>query len=252
MSKKNYPAQTGKYIVKAHGNQSTHRWSDFSKARCQISIGQPYHEGSKLAAMINWCADRFNTVTLCVNDTLQRYSTMFEKKIDETSAFKEALQKGEEWIERNEGLWSKKDNIHVVQWEAWKDEDYRAIRPKVAFMYAANPEFKEAVDKNVTSIWERRSKTKPDLYKPEAFERFAGFSKQYILEELTIFSLMYEREKAIDLYPGATLFAATLFQDKEAEGAPPGLGKGHFCRIDFKRNKSSLANDNVPEEAHCD
>ncbi len=235
---KNYPAQTGKYKVKAHGNQSTHRWSDFSKARCQISIGQEYHEGSKLAAMINWCADRFNAVTLCVNDTLQRYSTMFEKKIDETSAFKEALQKGEEWIKRNEEIWSHKDNVSIIRWDEWLDSEYTAVRPKIAFLYASNLEFKEAIDKNIECLWERRIKQFPDKYKPEDYPKFFELSKRYLLEEVSAFSIMYERDKAIDIYPGTTIFAATVFKGRKVEGAPSGLGKGHFCRIDFSRNKN--------------
>lgn len=48
---------------------------------------------------------------------------------------------------------------------------------------------------------------------------------------------MYETEEAIDIYPGTALFAATLFRGRNIEGAPPGLGKGHFCRIDFDRRR---------------
>jgi tRNA-dependent cyclodipeptide synthase len=249
MSKKNYPAQTGEYKVKVKTNQSTHSWADFIKARCQISVGQDYHERSKLSAMLNWCADRFNTVTVCVNDTLQRYTTMFEENISEASAFDVAMQKGTEWIERNEGIWCKKSNISVVRWEDWKNGDYSEIKPKVAFMYASNPEFEQAINKNIMEIWDRRRKIKPELYKSEHFDRFFELSKQYLLEEISAFSIMYERDKAIDIYPGTTIFAATLFQGREVKGAPSGLGKGHFCRVDFSRNKNNQSNDNDIDHA---
>ncbi len=46
----------------------------------------------------------------------------------------------------------------------------------------------------------------------------------YLLEEIAVFSLMYEQQEAIDIYPGTAIFAALVFQDKDTKGAPSGLG----------------------------
>lgn len=238
---KNYPAQTGEYKVKVKSNQTTDKWSDFDNARCQISVGQDYHEGSKLSAMMNWCAHRFNGVKVCVNDTLQRYNLMFEKKLREEDALDLALENGEEWVKRNKPVWEDSENVSFVRWDDWLDGEYTNVRPKVDFLYASNPEFQQAINKNIMDIWERRKNDRPDLYTQENFARFFELSKNYLLEEISAFSIMYEKEEAIDIYPGTTIFAATVFQNREVHGAPSGLGKGHFCRIDFSKNKNTQA-----------
>lgn len=235
---KNYPPQTGEYKVKVKSNQTQDKWSDFLKARCQISVGQDYHEGSKLSAMMNWCAHRFNDVKVCVNDTLQRYNLMFEKKLKEEDAFDLALENGEKWIKRNEPIWSDKDNVSIVRWDDWLEGDYTDVRPKIAFIYESNPEFQQSINKNIMDIWNRRQEARPDLYTKDNFPRFFELSKRYLLEEISAFSVMYEQEEAIDIYPGTTIFAATIFQGRDIAGAPSGLGKGHFCRIDFSKNKN--------------
>ncbi len=239
---KNYPAQIGPYKVKVKSNQTTDRWLDYSMARCQISVGQEYHEGSKLVAMLDWSIDRFDDVQICVNDTLQRFNLMFEKGLSEKNASYIAQRVGDEWIERNSSLWRHAQNVSIIRWDKWLEDEYTAISPKTAFLYANNPEFKEAIDRNISDIWERRKHLQPHIYKPEAFPRFSELSKQYLLEEITAFSIMYEKDEAIDIYPGTAIFAATVFQGREIAGAPPGLGKGHFCRVDFSKNRNYQPN----------
>lgn len=235
---KNYPEQTGEYKVKVKSNQTNDKWSDYDDARCQISVGQDYHEGSKLSSMLNWCAHRFSNVMVCVNDTLQRYNLMFERKLREEDAIDLALEKGDDWIERNKPIYDEHDNMSIVRWDDWLKDDYTDVRPKVDFMYASNPEFQQAINSNIMEIWSRRQEARPDLYTKDNFPRFFELSKNYLLEEISAFSVMFETKEAIDIYPGTTIFAATVFQGKDVEGAPSGLGKGHFSRIDFSKNKN--------------
>ena len=44
-----YPPQDGAYAVKVKNGAG---WNAFDTARLQISVGQPYHEGDKLAALL--------------------------------------------------------------------------------------------------------------------------------------------------------------------------------------------------------
>ena len=61
------------------------------------------------------------------------------------------------------------------------------------------------------------------LYIDSRRDEFNDLSHQYLLEEIAVFSLMYEQQEAIDIYPGTAIFAALVFQDKETNGAPVGL-----------------------------
>ncbi|MEO9804780.1 MAG: tRNA-dependent cyclodipeptide synthase [Reichenbachiella sp.] len=236
---KQYPQQTGTYLVKVSARQSTDHWQDFNTARLQISVGQEYHEGDKFSSLINWCKGRFDKLVICVNDTLQRFNIMFEELLEEELAENRAIGLGREWIDRVRPIISGIEDVSLVRWNEWKaNKEFTKGRLSTEWLYSKNNEFRGAIDSNIEAIWKRRKSVKSELYKDKGFENFQKLSRQYLLEETAVFSMMYEKEKAIDIYPGTTLFAATLFKDRNVYEALVGLGKGHFCRIDFKKNRS--------------
>jgi tRNA-dependent cyclodipeptide synthase len=237
MAKKQYPAQTGHYIVKVKSGQSTDRWPDFLTARFQISVGQDYHEGEKLKAAVDWAKHRFEKVVFCVNDTLQRFNLIYLNKISENEAFELSARRGSEWIERNKPIISGIQNVEVIRWEDWKARpEYPRGFLQTEWLYNNNTEFQKSIDDNVEEILSRRRTKDPQTYANDNNQEFSALSRKYLLEELATFSLMYESEVAIDIYPGTVLKPAVLFQGRNINGAPPGLGKGHFARIDFNRN----------------
>ena len=239
-----YPAQDGAYKVKVKSEQSTHNWQNFDHARLQISVGQEYHEGDKLEAMLDWAAPRFETIDLCVNDTLQRFNLIFEHGVSRFRAHDVAREEGDKWVERNRSYITRHPNVRVRRWEDWKkDLIYKDYKFKIETLYYSDEAFKGAITDNIYSIWARRQATNPELYTSERFQDFFEMSKIYLLEEITVFALMFERKTGIDIYPGTVLFAATAFQNKSLPGAPEGLSKGRFCRIDFSRNKNAHNRD---------
>ncbi len=241
MAKKSYPQQTGTYVVKTKSEQSTHSWQDFDMARLQISVGQEYHEDEKMQATADWCAPRFKRVMVCVNDTLQRFNMMFEYNLSEQDAYRKSQEEGQAWVERNIEKFTHVDHLEFKRWDSWlEDPEFNDVFRKIQTLYISNREFREAIDQNIDSIWERRRRMSPNQYLDSRRDEFNDLSRRYLLEEITVFSLMYQQQEGIDVYPGTTIFAALVFQDKTTDGAPEGLGKGRFCRIDFSHNKSHL------------
>lgn len=241
MASVQYPAQTGVYAIKVKSEQSTHNWQEFDNARLQISVGQDYHEGEKLKAVAEWSAPRFEKTIVCVNDTLQRYNLMFEMGLNEEQARDMSAHQGQEWLNRNKVSFRNNDNVIFIHWNEWLEHtDYHSERAKVEKFYRSNEEFKQAIDGNIMAIWERRRSMDALAYTFNRFNEFSDLSRQYLLEEITVFSMMFEQEKAIDIYPGSVIFAATVFQGQSIEDAPKGLGKGFFSRIDFSRRKESV------------
>ena len=164
---------------------------------------------------------------------------MFEQKIKEAEAQRISSRLGSEWIARALPIVSGMNNVKIVRWDEWKaQKDFQKGRLSAEWLYANNSEFKNAIDKNIEDIWARRSKADNMLYSSQNYDQFFELSRAYVLEEITVFALMFDKQEAIDIYPGTTLFAATLFRGSNVEGAPVGLGKGHFCRIDFLKNKN--------------
>ena len=104
-------------------------------------------------------------------------------------------------------------------------------------MYKNNREFHEAVVGDIEGRWQRRTRNSA-TDDGARYAEFKNFSKQYLLEETAIFAMMYDRDRAVDVYPGSSLLPCTLFQGREIEGAPQGLERGAFTRIDFSRRKT--------------
>lgn len=237
MKQRSFPPQLGAYAIKVKSEQSTHSWRDFDTARLQISVGQEYHEGDKLQAMADWAEPRFSKIQVCVNDSLQRFNLMFERGLSEEEAYGISMWDGTLWLERNRKAFS--PNTEFVRWDHWlKMPAYEASHQAILALYDNNGQFRLAIDENIEAIWTRRRAIKPAAYTEERKAEFVDLSRTYLLEEITAFALMYEEAPAIDIYPGTVIFAATIFQGQALTGVPSGLGKGHFCRIDFSRRKS--------------
>lgn len=244
-----YPPQIGAYAVEIKHEQSTHNWTNFAMARLQISVGQESHEGAKMKATAEWVSHRFHRTQVCVDDTLQRFNFMFAQDLSEKTARMVAEDAGTLWIERNLPFLSAIPNIEIVRWDTWLNEPgFAEARAQVEWLHINNAEFRSAIEDNILAFWQRRKSKDPVFYAEDRFEKFASTSRGYLLEETAAFSLMFEKDKAIDLYPGTVLLPVTLFQNKTVEGAPAGLGKGHFCRIGFARNKNAVLQDNSAQQ----
>lgn len=69
----------------------------------------------------------------------------------------------------------------------------------------------------VQTFWERRNpeQTHSESYRYPAFK---AFSEQFLLEETAVFSLMFGKERAVDIYPGSVLLPCVIFQGRRVEG----------------------------------
>src|SRR5262249_14771133 len=96
-------------------------WRVFNRVRLMISVGQPYHEGRKLEAVVDWL-NRNNEIRqgdVRGNDLLQRHNYM-AAGVSEQEASAAALTEGTLWIERNaDTLSGIKATTFVTRWEEW-------------------------------------------------------------------------------------------------------------------------------------
>lgn len=235
-----YPPQTGAYAVKVKNGAG---WRDFNTVRLQISVGKPYHEGDKLAATINWARHRFDHVIICVNDTLQRFNHRYDFGLSASDAFQKAAQDGKDWIENNRTLINSLPSVERHRWEDWKVwPQYASALDMTLKLHQNNSEFRGAIRNNIVAFWKRKIR-EAGLAEAYRFAEFSALSESYLLEETAIFSMMFNRDEAVDVYPGTPLLPCTVFRGRDVDGAPEGLSKGTFTRIDFNKNKlPALAN----------
>lgn len=228
-----YPPQMGEYSVKVKTGSD---WQEYKTCRLQISVGQPYHEGTKFEATINWVRERFDNVIICVNDTLQRHNTLFLEGGNEADISKEWSRQGDVWISQHMHLFSTIENCTIRKWDDWRDrEEYPSVRQQVDRFYESNDLFYKSINANIQNFWDRNADRFED-HPTLDFTKFSRHSLTYLLEETAVFSMMFKEIEAVDIYPGTVLLPAFLFRGNPVPGMPEGLDKGAFTRIDFKRN----------------
>ncbi len=238
----NRPPSNIEYAVKVKTGAA---WRKYSTCRLQISVGHDSHDGAKFEATIRWASRRFKEVILCVNDTLQRYNTLAIQECSDESVRSLWRAEGDAWLARNKHLFQLLPDYKIFRWDHWlNSSDYNVRREQVDMFYLQHEYFRSAIKENITSFWYRNR----DRKNYESFEKFSNYSREYLLEETAVFSMMFDQKEAVDIYPGSVLLPATIFRNNPVSGMPQGLDKGVFTRIDFKRRQSSVS-DNQTQAA---
>ena len=197
----NYPPQERPYIVKLKNGAA---WRGYQTARLQISVGGERHEGEKFAATVDWVKNRFDKAVICVNDTLQRFNYI-DKGMAEKEAFDKSLEAGRLWLERHMDELRTLPRLEIYRWEEWKGEEFRQAHERVLRLYRESAEFQQALAESEKN----------------------NLSRDYLLEEVAVFSLMYKRENAVDIYPGTLPKVMEIFEGQ------------HTTRIDFAKRKAA-------------
>ncbi len=210
------------YKVRARGLSNC---PDTSVCRMEISVGQQYHEGDKLAAALDW-AERFEKVYLLIGDSPQRFNLMYEQGLSEPAAEALARQRGDQWLERNKGTLGEHPRFEVTRWNDWKlSADYINTRWQIGRLYRDLPEFSQAIDEATSLTFSRRG------YKD--WERFSALSRQYLLEESAVFALAYGKLGGFSAYPGSFLDTWDMFTKQEIPDAPAGFRNAHHAVLGF-------------------
>lgn len=235
-----FPPQTGPYAIKVkEGDQ----WHGYKTVRLEISVGQNYHEGEKLACTINWATSRFDNVVILCNDTLQRYNFALQVNDHSPEDFLNHTRlMGSQWIERNESSLS---NVAIARWDDWINlpQFNRALKDAWN-LYENNHQFQIAVNHSISEVYKRR--LSKGLISQEQHERFQSLSLDYLMEETAGLALAYENFPGVSAYPGSFLEMWRMFVGRPIEGPLKGLSNAHCIRIDFDRKNQGVAQTGEP------
>lgn len=228
-----YPPQTGPYAVKVKNGRG---WNSYSTARFQISVGQEYHEGDKFKATMQWAKHRFEKVIICVNDTLQRHNYLYDGSVlNSEQAFLKAEAAGREWLERNLFAIRTLPNFEIYRWEEWRSlPEYEDQYKEVISLYTANSDFRDTINQEIKFFWDRK-KARTRAQELPDYGQFKKASTDYLIEETVAFFLMFQEERAVDVYPGSILLPCA-FAEKYLSTPGRNLGDRAFTRIDFSKN----------------
>ncbi len=217
------------YKVRARGIKN---WRDFDRVRLEISVGQSYHEGDKLSAMLHWAQENFSHVHLILGDTTQRYNLMING-VSPAHALAHAERLGRDWLHRNRILLSTISGLHVHRWDDWRrSSEFTETLSDIVTLYHALPIFSTAVEAEIFDSFERRIR-RGECNETDR-EQHSLLSRQYLLEETAVFALAYRDLPGISAYPGSFGEMWKIFVDTNIPGAPVGLNNAHSLRLSFE------------------
>jgi tRNA-dependent cyclodipeptide synthase len=198
---------SSKYRVKVYRNE----WRSCEEARLEISVGQDYHEGEKLAALTEWVSRHFKAASVNLCDTLQRYNHQFNG-FGGSEALKAALHEGDLWLQRNASIISRLPNLKITRWEDWKkDTDWLTALETTLELKRIDRDFAKIIEDQIEEFWQR--KTKKQCLDKSLKEEFSRSSRLYILEEIAV-TMVMSRNKVADIYPGSFLGAFDYLRKK--------------------------------------
>lgn len=219
-------------------------WRQFGRVRLMISVGQDYHEGKKLAAVVSWINrnPHVQHVHVSINDLLQRHNYMAAGMSD-TEAKATALAEGALWMTRNDDILAGiKAPKLFTRWEDWLGRPgFEDVLKDLLHYAGTDILFDECITRDAESFAERRARRGEPV--PAAL---VGHSRRYIEEELAVFALQSAALPAAEVYPGSNLGACRYLYDMEPlrkqmlpEKLRP-LAFRYFARIDFDRINVTL------------
>lgn len=242
-----YDPQSGPYKVKVKTGAG---WRQFKTCRLPISIGKDAHEGDKFSATLEWTRQRFEKIIFCVNDTLQRFNLMSFENLSEDEARAKAETLGSQWLERHRASIDSLAQANAVpavrheiwRWNHWLEQKQFPVNlALVNRLYQENAAFRQAVEADIDLFLSRRSVPNVEL--------FRQCSRRYLLEESAAFAIMFSQEEAADIYPGKEIETTRIAREQSLAGAPAGLEKRYFTRIDFSRAADATPQPFIPNIA---
>lgn len=221
-------------VVGAKVSCSDFEKNQFHHSHCclAISVGQPYHEGERLRAAIDYINENFAQCTIALGDTLQRHN--IEPSLAETETYQLALKAGDDWLERNTHyIQALTIPYKIDRWDTWLNTaDYRASHALVYAAYENDSNFRAGFHKTIDQFV-NRLRNRNDLNEQKLRE-VAQNSLAFLLEESTIIMLLWQREGYNYIaYPGAMIDALAVTYKKFVAPYQDHLVK--WLPLDFRR-----------------
>ncbi|MGE3284178.1 MAG: hypothetical protein AB7O13_24805 [Alphaproteobacteria bacterium] len=208
-------------------------WRAFERVRIFISVGQPYHEGNKLRAAVDWINRNpsIQEVHVSVNDFLQRHN-LIASGIAAERAGATSIAEGGLWIACNQDTLNRLQmHCRVTRWCDWYDQScFPATLSSLTDYACADVIFEEAIERDAHALAARKAKRGEAV---PYFEKLVQHSRDYVTEELAVFALQAKALPAAEVYPGSNLASAEYLVSKALPPAIEPLATRHFTRIDF-------------------
>lgn len=214
-----FPAPVGSYKVWVKDRGV---WRNHKTVRLHVSMDNPKHSGDKFFALCEWASVRFDKAIVIVSDSLHRHN------LEGGNAYKEALDKGNQWIAGNDDALRLLRNKSVIVWDYWRAQrEFGRTLAELKNLYEGNDVVRYAFTTKAAAFAGCHAGASLDA------------SLCYLLEEVAAFAIMFQQIEALDVYPGEwfkDIFDVLGTLDDRGTFAV--FRQAHCMRVDFVKNKS--------------
>jgi tRNA-dependent cyclodipeptide synthase len=212
-------------------------WVGYGVCTLGISVGQPYHEGEKFAATVEWAARHFEHIRVDVSDTLQRHRLIGEGA-SPAEAARASLRAGDRWIaEAMPVLTAGGRPFAIVRWDNWlRHPELPAVHAAYSRLAASDPVLNAAITGDIDDFIARQVRRCGPL--PGDETAVGAMIRAYLIEELAVITLQGAAERSARIYPGPELASFKAVRQGRVPGAPPGLDRDYYVHINLERRKA--------------
>ncbi len=185
-----------------------------------ICLGQEYHEGEKLQALIKLLQSSKKIIVL-ISEVLYRHTMQLTSNLNPIEAYEKTVILSEEWYQRNKKVLELSEKpVIVYNWKDWlMHPNYDHVRIKVEKSIMKHEDLKVLIKKEALEFVDKlESKGILSNAKEESQHGVKSLTKEkqllrcieYLMEECAMFILMHEHSKdeyryTELVYPGSSL-----------------------------------------------
>ncbi len=172
--------------------------------RCFLGVSLQTANGStaKIMSQAEWISRRFKHCGVFVADSIHRLTLQIREKLTEERALNKALRLGRELIEYNSFIFERYKNKcnfeFILASEVQKYSNYAKHYQQLNNLYERDEKFSHSVDYFARNFLGRGE----SIEEGERQDTCFSISRQYLLEEMAIFTCLAEQDLTTFIYPG--------------------------------------------------
>ncbi len=188
--------------------------NQFAYSHCvlPISVGQQYHQGEYLEAIISLVNRHFRSCTIIICDVLQRHTLQLLHNELEQIAYNRSLDQGQQWLRENQCYLNQIKHLNGIHhWLDWlSTEQFVKQLAVTEELYQSNASIKSTFDESVNLIVKRLT---PRLKHNYTLETVKLACLTYIKEECSIMPLWVTENFHFEVYPSQRVPAMAAIYD---------------------------------------
>lgn len=203
----------------------------YDTAAIGISINSRNHEGFALEAIVDWVNSQptFQKCVIDLSDTLHRHNLNF-LGYSLGEAYGVVYNAGDKWIKDNQHiLQNLRMPFEIIRWDTWLNSK-EFVRNKLmverAIIY--NKNFRNALNYDIECFASRQYRAGLSRNK---IDRMLEGSYNYLIEELAVHSIFFDKIPSISVYPGRQQKSFKLMRQGMVPNVPTGMQKSDYASL---------------------